>query len=160
MTGNGKKRREKGRYKPLRIGMAEEKRGREVEGESVRGRGRNRDWQRGGQGPPSKREHSRCAQKVLLVASAESISYQDPKGRPYRCLNTNGSGRTIIPPLADCITPSVVMKASSQEGYFCAKFSKNPPSPVSKALGVFSCRKAAVTAFIDLASPGLPRPTT
>ena len=35
------------------------------------------------------RECSRCAQEVLLVAAAEDIARQDPKGRPDRCLNTN-----------------------------------------------------------------------
>lgn len=38
----------------------------------------------GGQGPPFIREHSKWAQKVLLVAAAEDISCQDPKNRPVQ----------------------------------------------------------------------------
>lgn len=37
---------------------------------------------RGGQGPLFKRECSKCAQEMLLVATDEDASCQDPKGRP------------------------------------------------------------------------------
>ena len=39
---------------------------------------------RGGQGSPFKREHSKCTQKMLLVAAAKDVSCQDLKGRPVQ----------------------------------------------------------------------------
>ena len=45
---------------------------------------RHRETWGGGQGPSFIREHSECAQEVLLVAAAEDISCQDPKGRPVQ----------------------------------------------------------------------------
>lgn len=44
----------------------------------------------GGQRPPFKRKHCKCAQQVLLVAAAEERSCQTPRAGHYTCLNTTG----------------------------------------------------------------------
>ena len=51
--------------------------------------GRKRERKRegemgGGQGPPFNREHSVCAQEVLLLAAVEDLSCQEPRGRPVQ----------------------------------------------------------------------------
>lgn len=52
----------------------------EKQAENQRERERERGMG-GGQGP-FKREYSECVQEVSLVAIAEDVSCQDPKGRP------------------------------------------------------------------------------
>ena len=49
-----------------------------------RGREREVGDMGSGQGPPIKREHSERAQEVLLVAAAEDVPCQEPKGRPVQ----------------------------------------------------------------------------
>ena len=45
---------------------------------------REKEREMGGRQGPFKREHSECAQEVLLVATAEDVSCQDPKSRPVQ----------------------------------------------------------------------------
>lgn len=48
-----------------------------------RERGRRKEM-RGGQGPLFLRKHGECSQEVLLVAAAEEIACEDPRGRPVQ----------------------------------------------------------------------------
>lgn len=52
-------------------------------GERMGGKEREKDVG-GGQGPPFKRGCSKCTQEVLLMAAAEDLTCQAPKGRPVQ----------------------------------------------------------------------------
>ena len=52
--------------------------------ERLRGGGERRGKTRSGQSPHFKRAHRECAQEVLLVATAEDRSCQEPRGRPVQ----------------------------------------------------------------------------